>query len=164
MVLPVEATMKRHNSHWSIFWIFHIKPANKRTFRRIYGPGGDWTRLFAKDPNYIGTELLHHATSTGCYVTVDSWVSRAAYHNFKKRHRNEFAALDVRCEALTVRESKIGEFSAAGSAFLFSSESRAGKSSKRHRLNRENRRKKIGDQLPEEKSPDPSRFAGPKSG
>jgi hypothetical protein len=137
--------MKRRNSHWTILWIFHIKAANERTFRRIYGPGGDWARLFAKDANYIGTELLHHATSTGCYVTVDRWASRAAYHNFKKRHRKEFAALDARCEALTVREIKIGEFSAASGAFLSSSERRAGKSSKRHRPTRENRRKKIGD-------------------
>jgi hypothetical protein len=76
---------------------------------------------------------------------VDRWASRAAYHNFKKRHRKEFVALDARCEALTVREIKIGEFSAVNSAFLFSSERRAGKSSKRHRLNRENRWKKIGD-------------------
>jgi hypothetical protein len=132
-LLRFETTMKRHNSHWTILWIFHIKPANERAFRRIYGPGGDWTQLFAKDPNYIGTELLRHATSMLYYVTVDRWASRAAYHNFKKQHRNEFVALDARCEALTVREIKIGEFSSAGRAFLFSSGHRAGKSSKRRR-------------------------------
>jgi hypothetical protein len=144
-LLPIETTMKRRNSHWTILWIFHIKPANERTFRRIYRPGGDWARLFAKDPNYVGTELLRHATSAGCYVTVDRWASRAAYHNFKKRHRKEFVALDARCESLTVREIKIGEFSSADGAFLFSSKRRAGKLSKRRPLNRENRRRNIGD-------------------
>jgi hypothetical protein len=137
--------MKRHNSHWTILWIFHVKAAHERTFRRIYRPGGEWARLFAKDPNYIGTELLPHATSTRCYVTVDRWASRAAYHNFKKRHRKEFVALDARCETLTVREIKIGEFSSASGAVLFSSKRHSGKISKRRRLNRENRRKKIGD-------------------
>jgi len=105
--------MKSHNSYWTILWIFHIKPANGNIFRRIYGPGGDWTRLFARDPKYIGTELLRHAATAHCYLTVDRWTSRAAYHNFKKRHRKEFVALDARCEALTVREIKIGEFSSA---------------------------------------------------
>jgi hypothetical protein len=125
--------MKHHSSHWTILWIFHIKQANERTFRRIYGPGGDWARFFAKDPNYIGTELLRHTTNTRCYITVDRWTSRDAYHNFKKQHRNEFVALDARCEALTVREIKIGEFSSVGRTFLFPSEYRAGKSSKPRR-------------------------------
>ena len=92
-------------------WIFHIKPAKRRMFQRIYGPGGDWTRLFAKDQNYMGTELLRHSTKTRCYLTVDRWASRAAYYNFKKQYRKELVALDKRCEALTVREIKIGEFS-----------------------------------------------------
>ena len=103
--------MKLRHSHWTIVWIFHIKPAKQRIFRRIYGPGGDWTRLFAKDQNYMGTELLRDAANTRCYLTVDRWASRAAYRNFKKQHRKEFVALDKRCEALTVREIKIGEFS-----------------------------------------------------
>jgi hypothetical protein len=136
MVLAVKTTMKRHSSHWTILWMFHIKPTNGRTFRRMYGPGGDWTRLFSKDPSYIGTELLHHGASTRCYVTVDRWASCAAYHNFKKRHRNEFAALDARCEALTAREIKIGEFSSVGRCFLFPLKRRDGKPPKRLRLNR----------------------------
>jgi hypothetical protein len=103
--------MKPHHSHWTILWIFQVKPAKQRVFRRIYGPGGDWARLFAKDQNYIDTELLRHSSNTRRYLTVDHWTSRAAYHNFKKRHRKEYAALDARCEALTVREIKIGEFS-----------------------------------------------------
>jgi hypothetical protein len=103
--------MKLHHSPWTIVWIFHVKLAKQRVFRRIYGPGGDWARLFAKDQNYMGTELLRDSTNTRCYLTVDRWTSRAAYHNFKKQHRKEFAALDARCEALTVREIKIGEFS-----------------------------------------------------
>jgi heme-degrading monooxygenase HmoA len=105
--------MKLHHSQWTIVWIFHIKPAKQRIFRRIYGADGDWARLFAKDRNYIGTELLRHSTNTHRYLTVDRWTSRAAYHNFKEQHRKEFVALDKRCEALTVREIKIGEFSSA---------------------------------------------------
>ena len=123
--------MKRHDSRWTILWVFHVKPANEDAFRRIYGPGGNWTRLFAKDPNYIGTELPRRATNTRCYLTVDRWASRAAYHNFKKRHRKEFVALDARCEALTVRETKIGEFSSRGGIFLFSSVRNAGNRLKR---------------------------------
>jgi heme-degrading monooxygenase HmoA len=127
--------MKSHSSRCTIVWIFHVKAAHERTFRRIYGRDGEWALLFAKDPSYIGTELLHHATSSRCYVTVDRWVSRAAYYNFKKRHRKEFVALDTRCEALTAREIKIGEFTSAGRAFLSTSKRRAGKPSKRRRPN-----------------------------
>ncbi len=128
--------MKPNNSHWTILWIFHIKPAKERIFRRIYGPGGDWTALFAKDPNYIGTELLCHSGNARCCVTVDRCASRAAYRNFKKRNRKEFVALDARCEALTVREIKIGEFSSSGRVFLYSPERRPGKLLKAARAKR----------------------------
>jgi hypothetical protein len=103
--------MKFHHSHWTIVWIFHVKPAKRRVFQRVYGPDGDWAQLFARDRNYLGTEFLRHSTNTRCYLTIDRWTSRAAYRNFKKKHRKEFVALDARCEALTVREIKIGEFS-----------------------------------------------------
>jgi heme-degrading monooxygenase HmoA len=106
---------KLHQSHWTIVWIFHVKPAKRRVFQRVYGPDGDWAQLFAKDRNYIGSELLRDSTNTRCYLTIDRWTSRAAYHNFKKEHRKEFVALDKRCETLTVREVKIGEFSSASS-------------------------------------------------
>lgn len=109
--------MKRNHFHWTILWVFHVKPAKERTFRRMYKPGGEWTRLFAKDSNYLGTELLIHSSDKHRYLTVDRWTTRAAYHDFKKQHRKEFVALDSRCEALTIREIKIGEFSSAGGAF-----------------------------------------------
>jgi hypothetical protein len=128
--------MKRHHFQWAVLWLFHVKPAKERTFRRIYGRGGEWTRLFAKDPNYIGTDLLYHSTSTRCYLTMDRWATREAYHNFKKRHRKEFVALDTRCEVLTVREIKIGEFSSASGVFLIPSERYAEKSLKRRHQKR----------------------------
>ncbi len=105
-----KAKMKLQNSYWTIAWIFHLKPNRQRVFRRIYGPAGNWAQLFGKDPHYIGTDLLRHPGDPRCYLTMDRWTSRSAYHNFKKQHRKEYAALDARCEALTLREIKIGEF------------------------------------------------------
>jgi len=106
--------MKLQHSYWTIAWIFHVKPRKQRVFRRIYGPAGNWAKLFAKDPHYIGTDLLHHPRDARCFLTMDRWTSRSAYHNFKKQYRQEYAALDARCETLTLREIKIGEFPTGG--------------------------------------------------
>ena len=108
--------MKLPHSHWTIVWIFHVKSAKRRVFQHVYGPDGDWAQLFARDRNYLGTALLRHSTNTRRYLTIDRWTSRAAYRNFKKQHRKEFADIDARCEALTVREIKIGEFSSTTGA------------------------------------------------
>jgi heme-degrading monooxygenase HmoA len=110
----VKSKMKLQHSYWTIAWIFHVKPGKQRVFRRTYGPAGNWAQLFAKDPHYMGTDLLHHPRDTRCYLTIDRWTSRAAYHRFKKQHRKEYAALDARCETLTLREIKIGEFPTGG--------------------------------------------------
>jgi hypothetical protein len=57
--------------------------------------------------------------------------TRAAYRNFRKRHRSEFVALAARCTALSMREIKSGEFSCASGVLFFSSDRYVEKSSKR---------------------------------
>ncbi|HET8948259.1 MAG TPA: NUDIX domain-containing protein [Candidatus Polarisedimenticolia bacterium] len=95
-----------------LVWEFAPAAGREAEFERAYGPEGDWARLFRRDPAYLGTELLRGAA--GRYLTLDRWLSRAAFEAFKKREAAEYAALDRRMEALTSHEAALGSFDVPG--------------------------------------------------
>jgi quinol monooxygenase YgiN len=50
----------------------------------------------------------------GRYLTLDLWVSRAAYEKFRADHAAEYRAIDAQCEALTEHEAEVGRFERLG--------------------------------------------------
>ncbi len=94
------------HSTFIILWKFRVKKESIPQFEKIYGPHGEWARLFQKSKSYIGTELYKDAT--GSYLTVDEWVSREAYEKFKEDFVQEYRSLDAKCEDLTEEEIFIG--------------------------------------------------------
>ncbi len=93
-----------------IAWEFIIRTECFAQFEAVYGPGGDWARLFSQADGYRETRLLRDITYPGRYVTLDYWQSRTAHDQFRATHAAEYKALDARCKRLTVRETKLGEF------------------------------------------------------
>jgi quinol monooxygenase YgiN len=99
-----------------ILWEFEVKPGNKKRFESVYGPGGAWAKLFAQDTAYQGTHLFQDTNRPLVYLTSDTWSSRAAYEEFRLKHRAEYTALDAECEELTSSERRLGFFEADTSA------------------------------------------------
>ena len=91
-------------------WEFQVRPGSELEFERIYGPSGDWVKLFQTADGYIGTDLHRDLKVEGRYLTLDLWQSRQAYLDFRRTYAQQYAELDQRCEGLTERESAIGEF------------------------------------------------------
>jgi 8-oxo-dGTP diphosphatase len=90
-----------------IMWEYRVKPGREAEFEAANAAGGDWERLFRRENGFRGTDLLRVATPRG-YITIDRWVSAAAFDGFMKRHRKEYEALDRRQNALTEREMALG--------------------------------------------------------
>ena len=90
------------------FWEFEVKPGCEKRFLKVYGPEGDWAKLFRKDANYQETQLLHDLNRPATYLTMDFWASRQAYESFMASHTAEYKGLDAAGEDLTLRERKIG--------------------------------------------------------
>jgi heme-degrading monooxygenase HmoA len=95
-------------------WEFVVRPDEARTFERSYGSEGEWAELFRRDPGYLRTELLLDREAPTRFVTIDFWTSREAWLSFRERFRSEFDALDRRFEALTLRETHLGDFELVG--------------------------------------------------
>jgi len=91
-------------------WEFHVKPDSISKFEEIYGPGGEWARLFRLSADYRGTDLLRDANRPGRYLTVDHWISREALQKFKQEHHAEYSVLDQQCDHLTIAEVHLGDF------------------------------------------------------
>src|SRR5262245_52732503 len=91
-----------------IVWEFEVRSGREAEFEAAYGPEGDWARLFRQGAGYRGTELLR--ASERRYVTVDRWAARDDFERFRDAHREEYDAIDRRCEDLTVSESPLGRF------------------------------------------------------
>lgn len=91
-----------------IVWSFEVAAEQREAFEIAYGPGGAWAQLFARSPDFICTELLRDGD--GAYLTLDHWTDASAFEAFKATHRSAYQELDDACEALTVKETRIGVF------------------------------------------------------
>ena len=93
-----------------LVWEYRVKMEAAPEFVRVYGPEGDWAQLFSRAGGYLGTELCVDETVPLRYLTIDRWVSREHFDNFKRQWKREYETLDSRCEALTGEEKLIGCF------------------------------------------------------
>jgi len=93
-----------------VVWQFEIAEEKISAFEAAYGPEGNWAQLFRSSSEYLGTELLRDAYISGSYLTIDRWASEDAYRSFRKENAAAYEALDRRCDALTLRETRIGTY------------------------------------------------------
>ena len=100
------------NPDWqyAIMWEFQVKPEFQTQFERVYGPRGDWAKLFRAGNGYIGTELIRDETNPYRYLTIDLWRSREDHEHFRQQHADEYCRIDRRCEQMTQTERALGTF------------------------------------------------------
>ena len=89
-------------------WEFEVKPGCEERFEKVYGPGGDWARLFRLDSNYRETRLLRDPFHPAIYFTLDFWSSRQAYEQFLADHLTEYKMLDETSSSMTTNDRRIG--------------------------------------------------------
>lgn len=93
-----------------ILWEYEVKPGCEERFVTVYGPDGDWARLFRTDPNYRETRLLRDVSRPRWYLTLDYWDSEKSFLQFKAAHEEAYTALDRETEGLTLSERRMASF------------------------------------------------------
>ncbi len=101
----------RPTTSFAYVWEYVVRPEHVHEFYRTYGPHGAWVQLFSRAEGYVRTELFRDESRPNRFVTIDVWASREARDAFRLRFAAEYTALDARCEALTLSERFIGDFS-----------------------------------------------------
>jgi len=97
-----------------IAWEFCPKAGAEKRFEEAYGPQGVWAAFFKRGEGFVATELNRDLKDPRRYLTLDLWVSRAAYDKFRADHLAEYQAIDAQCEALTEQETELGRFERLG--------------------------------------------------
>lgn len=97
---------------YDIVWEFFAPITRRADFEAGYGPDGPWAGLFRRAPGFIEVRLLCCSEQEGRYLTVDRWVSQAAFDQFRRDFAAEYEALDMQLEGLTNHEARIGAFRA----------------------------------------------------
>lgn len=93
-----------------VLWEYEVKPGSEKLFEKVYGPAGDWARLFRTDSHHRETRLLHDPRRTNIYLTLDFWASRDSYEKFMAIHKTEYQSIDSLGETLTVSERRLGAY------------------------------------------------------
>jgi heme-degrading monooxygenase HmoA len=106
-------TLQEPNAIFARIWQFRVPSEKADEFRLIYGPDGDWAKLFRREAGFLGTELLHSTTHPNIFLTIDRWDTVESWAAFLRAWGEEYAALDRRCKSLTVSEGEIGNFQSA---------------------------------------------------
>ena len=99
--------------HYLAVWEFQVRAECVPEFEKIYGADGQWAQLFRRSPLYLGTEFVRDLECAGRYLTIDRWISREAFRQFKQQFAADYAALDETCERLTESETHVGDFEAS---------------------------------------------------
>ena len=90
-------------------WRFRVKPAAETNFRDLYGPTGEWSKLFSTARGFLGTELRAVSDVPHEYETIDRWESRAAWETFLRERSHAYELLDRECARLTEGETFVDE-------------------------------------------------------
>jgi hypothetical protein len=108
--------MKQSEGVYVRMWEFTAKPEVQLEFESFYGPDGEWVQLFRKSKAFLGTDFFRDRDAWDRYVTVDYFVSKAGFDDFLREFREEYEALDRRCDGVRGSEREIGVFTALGSS------------------------------------------------
>jgi heme-degrading monooxygenase HmoA len=68
-----------------LVWRFRPLEGRESAFERAYGPFGEWALLFERGEGCLDTELLWSSEDSREYLTLDRWVTHAAYETFRSR-------------------------------------------------------------------------------
>ena len=90
-------------------WEYDVPESARTDFERVYGGQGDWARLFATSPGFLGSELFASTSEPGRYLTVDRFTDEAAWLAFLAEHRDAYERLDAECGSMTTGERELAD-------------------------------------------------------
>jgi hypothetical protein len=93
-----------------ILWEYEVRTNQVPAFVALYGPTGEWARLFGGAAGYRGTTLYADTARPTHFLTLDRWTSAAALETFLATVREAYHRLDAQGAELTVRERRLGAF------------------------------------------------------
>ena len=89
---------------------FVIKEEAGGQFELAYGPGGSWSKLFARCPGFRGTTLLRDTKDPRRFLAIDLWDTEAQREQALAEHKAEYSKLDTAFADWTESKTEVGIF------------------------------------------------------
>ena len=99
-----------------VVWEFVVMEEAQGQFELAYGPGGAWSKMFARCPGFRGTTLLRDTKNPRRYLTIDLWESEAQREQTLGERKAEYSDLEVAFGEWTVSKIEVGIFSVLAEA------------------------------------------------
>jgi heme-degrading monooxygenase HmoA len=96
---------------YEILWMYEVSTDMRARFEQVYGPSGEWARLFAQADGFVEVVLARADDATNTYVTIDRWRDRQAYEDFQRRFAQSYQELNASLSELSTNQVRIGSFS-----------------------------------------------------
>ncbi len=93
-----------------IVWEFVVKEEARGQFELAYGPGGAWSKLFARYPGFRGTTVLRDTENPRRYLTIDLWETAAQREPALDEREAEYSNLDAAFADWTESKTEVGIF------------------------------------------------------
>ncbi len=93
-----------------IVWEFVVKEEARGQFELAYGPGGAWSKLFARCPGFRGTTLLRDTKNRRRYLTIDFWDTLDQREQMLAERKAEYSNLDAAFADWTESKTEVGIF------------------------------------------------------
>ena len=116
---------------------FVVKEEARGQFELAHGPGGAWSKLFARCPGFRGTTVLRDTKNPRRYLTIELWDTPAQREQVLAEHKAEYSSLDTALADWTESKTEVGIFRVLAEATVHSSGgARRGKAGKARRRSR----------------------------
>ncbi|MFB0517598.1 MAG: antibiotic biosynthesis monooxygenase [Candidatus Neomarinimicrobiota bacterium] len=89
---------------------FVVREEARGRFELAYGPGGEWSKLFARCPGFRGTTVLRDTENPRRYLTIDLWETAAQRGQVLAERQAEYANLDAAFADWTESMAEVGTF------------------------------------------------------
>jgi len=99
-----------------IVWAFVVKEEARGQFELTYGPGGAWSKLFARRLGFRGTTVLRDTKNPRRYLTIDLWETAAQREQVLAESKAEYSDLEAALGEWTESKAEVGIFSVLAEA------------------------------------------------
>ena len=89
---------------------FVVKEEARGQFELAYGPGGAWSKLFARCPGFRGTTVLRDKKNPRRYLTIDLWDTLAQREQVLAERKAEYVDLEAAFADWTESRTEVGVF------------------------------------------------------
>ena len=89
---------------------FVVKEEARGQFELAYGPGGAWSKLFARCPGFRGTTLLRDTKNPRRYLAIDLWDTEAQREQVLAERKAEYSDLEAAFGDWTESRTEMGVF------------------------------------------------------